>query len=1345
VTSTCNFLRETAWRIILIGLFLVSSASVALAISSPELVIGSVSSLSQIFGVAVAMMTGTGAYLARRLGLKSTVTLSSSAKYLTLGLGTISVILAGIIFVQYQNFRSANLERLQQTLVRPAQFDGTKIQDENLIETSFSKQETNSLAITTEEAAQYLAKNSNTVFLDIRETGENAMGTLPGAIHTRYPDVSVAQDEFGDKQVVLFCFNGNRSSETCEKLAALGIDCKFIAGGIEKWLVEGRPLSDTSIEDLSDLRALPPFENDTKLLGTKEFAQLNSEGNLQILDTRYPGDFASGFLPGAINIPIRALPTDELEDRISALEDKPTVVACYDRRSCFMGQVLAYELSKVGIPFIGRYTTPWEFFVPEPIKPHVQAWLLRQNAGLWDKSVERLAAGLVWIAKSSGLIAALVGLAVVSRLIVLPITLKSERDQIVSARNKTQLAAIKERLKHDPVRRARALQQHYEDLNITPVRNLLGLLFLPLMMLGLSAVERAAQSLSNTVFGLDLGLPDPTYVLPTIFGLLAGIYLQWVAAKTRRQAVLWMVIATPLVFLLGSRLSVAGGLYLCTSLVLLLIQRTFVTGHLKRTIGWLSDRVKPNGQPMAEQGVFALRDAQSLRNAGNKSLRLSVMQQSGLPVPDGVVLSSKFVSKYVHSAPLQRDWLADLVWNAIGERRCAVRSSSKSEDGAENSFAGVFESVLDVDRQSLSHALDQVIASFSAARVESYSAKGAHQNEANIVVQHMIDAEFSGVLFTQDPSASGLQMVEVVEGCGENLVSGNVTPTTLRFGRYSGRPVGAEIAPINLEPLLHMGRKIEALFQMPQDIEWAYADGHFHILQSRDITAQQGQSDAAKIRNSELARLLDLYSDRDPHDVILEQDELSEVLPQPTPISFDLMSRLWSPGGSLDHACRRLGVPYNLPENRPGHMLSVFGRTFVDTRLKNQTALRLGRTKARHLRKSAATVRADFQSNIVPKIRSKVVRLQAMDFAKLPHAQLLDAISEIETEFVQHAYVEAEVINILAGFLFSEAMVGSTASDRDRLMTPVLPNSPIQRVAACLQVDKSSRDDALIVAMGHRAAFDYELSEPRYCEDPALLIALSNNAGKAPGAASKYNASDAISMAIAFQDLKEQAKHETLRLVHQLRRALLALAGATQLGDLLFYMSIDEVLSLSSVPPMSLVDELTRRKSERSVLLAASAPAPSLTLFDLELLSAPTLKQSYEPGKLGGTCVSGTGRIIGKVFKVAQSADPDTAFANFRQGDIIVCSVIDPNWLPYVQQSGGVLAEVGGWLSHMAIIARESGVMMHVKCSGIMDLQTGQTIEMSDDGIIKLVEPSHKPDTNAESSIAEHSKVTASA
>jgi hypothetical protein len=54
----------------------------------------------------------------------------------------------------------------------------------------------------------------------------------------------------------------------------------------------------------------------------------------------------------------------------------------------------------------------------------------------------------------------------------------------------------------------------------------------------------------------------------------------------------------------------------------------------------------------------------------------------------------------------------------------------------------------------------------------------------------MIAAEYAGVLFTRDPSASGLVMIELVKGTAENLVSGAVRPHTLRFGRVSGRQFG---------------------------------------------------------------------------------------------------------------------------------------------------------------------------------------------------------------------------------------------------------------------------------------------------------------------------------------------------------------------------------------------------------------------------------------------------------------------------------------------------------------------------------------------------------------------------
>lgn len=1310
------------WQACVLGIAFLFSAGAALAIPSPELVIGSVSSLSQVFGIALATITGSSAYFARRLGIKPSEKTSAYTKYAPFFLGVICVVLTVSLFLQYKFHKTAELNRLQQTLIRPAQFDGTEIRDASLVETSFDSQQDHPLAISTTAAAALLGASDEAIFLDIRESGENEMGTLPGASHTRFPDISPLGGDFDGQTVILFCHNGNRSSETCEKLAALGIDCKFIAGGIEKWLVEGRQLSDTTIENLSDLRALPKFENDSTLIGTPEFSKLYDNDDLQILDVRYPGDFQSGHLPGAVNVPIRALPTAQLSDQISQLVNTPTVVACYDRRSCFMGQVLAYELSKAGIPFLGRYTTPWEFYIPAPTKPHVEAWLLQQNQTLWDRGIGLLASALARIASSSHLAFAILGLAVVSRLLVLPITLKSERDQIVTSQHKDEFAAVKLNLKSDPARKARAIRDFYDAHNITPGRNLLGLLFLPLMMLGLSAVEQSTQLSPSTFFKLDLAAADPTFILPAVFSICAGLYLQWVAGKTRKQSLLWFAISTPLIFLLGVQLSAAGALYLTISIALLLVQRSVISGN----VGQLFDRIRRSfrttRRPPAIRGLHFLDEPEALVNAGNKSLRLAIMKRDGLPVPTGVVLSPELIDSYSRNSGVQKEWTADLIWQSIGKVACAVRSSSAAEDGAENSFAGVFDSVLDVDRTSLCDAIDRVIASYSGNRVASYSSDQSHEFEASILIQKMIDAEYSGVMFTQDPSALGLQMVEYVEGCGENLVSGNLTPTTIQFGRFSLQQVDDQKAAIDLLPLLRLGQRIETLFGTPQDIEWAYTNGEFHILQSRDITALQNNTAQTSATQSELGKHYNRYKDRSPNEIILEQDELSEVLPHPTLASFDLMARLWSPGGSLDLACRRLGVPYNLPEGQPGHLVSVFGRTYVDTMLKEKTTLHVGRMKAKQLRKMAVRVRQEFQETSMQDIQKFASRLQATDFDRLPYVQLLEVTDEIVTTFTQEAYVEAEVINVLAGFLFSEAYstTADTPGDRRRLMSPVLPNAPSQRIVSCQSDDKALEQQALIDAMGHRSSIDYELSAPRYQEDPTSLTAIAVGVGHKVGKPLSLDQNDVVSMAIAFQDLKEQAKHETLRLVHQLRRALLAISRQTSLGDLVFHATINEILQLPQTPSKNFITDLSVRKQNRETLLNTSLPGPRLTLPDLELLSSPGLKTNLAPGEMAGTCVSGAGQTTGTVFKVNPSKSLEMTFDGFRAGDIIVCSVIDPNWLPYVQKAGGVVAEVGGWLSHMAIIARESGVMMLVKCNGIMGLETGGTVTLSDCGSITI-------------------------
>ncbi|KCV81766.1 hypothetical protein ATO10_10485 [Actibacterium atlanticum] len=1302
-----------------------------MAIPSPELVIGSVSSLSQVFAVGFAAVTGAGALVAKRLGIQPASVGKASGLWrravavlalLTLGLGALNI-------WQFNTQRSAELNRLQATLTRPAQGSGAKILDANLKETSFSKQNNSPLAMTTAQAQSLLTSDSgkDTLFFDVRETGENKMGTLPGAEHVRYPDFLNADMALEGKQVVLFCHNGNRSSETCAELAARGIDCRFIAGGIEKWIVEGRAFSDLNVKSLSDLRALPDYPNKNVLLNTKQFTKLINT-DIQIVDTRYPGDFESGHLPGAINIPLRALPTAELQQRIAALADKPTVAACYDRRSCFMAQVLGLEMSDAGIEFLGRYTTPWDYFEAPPVKPHVEEWLAAQSMGPWQSAIDGLAAALAWVAKHSHLVVGLFALSLASRLMVLPIALKSERDQLTTARHADELAALKESLRDDPTRRARAVQQFYADKGLTPMRNMMALLFLPLMMLGLSATQQASTQLGGSFLWIrDLGVPDPLFAAPLIFTLLACVYLHWAMAKTKRQAILWWALGGPAMFALVFQLAAAGNVYLCFSLGLLLLQRAYVTGHFSG----LSAQFKPVLERLRERGdihgVFPLHRTDALSQSGNKSYRLSIMKNAGLPVPDGLVVRTEAVEAYSNMSTPQKEQFSDQVWRMI-EQPCAVRSSAAGEDGEDQSFAGVFDSVLNVQGDAMRPALDAVVDSFSSARAQSYDTDTENGHDGNILIQQMVSAEYAGVLFTKDPAAPGLMMVEMVQGCGDDLVSGRVTPQSLRFGRYTLTAADDETPPVDLTPLLQMARQIEAIFGRPQDIEWAYADGAFKLLQSRDITTLGQGSPAEQARINEWERILAAYADHPSDTVVLEQDEMAELLPCPTPLSFSLMASLWAPGGSLDMACRQLRLEYNLPEGRPGHLVNLFGSTYVDRQLKEKMALRLNSAKARQLHREALSTLHRFRQEVVPELHETMAVWRAIDFGALPAHQILVSIAKLRKKLLREAYVEAEKINILASFTMTEAEQ-ATKDDPDarkRLMNPVLPHAPLNQINACATLKGEAQQRALMNLMGHRAIFDYELSEPRYAEAPELLAPMLETAATAPevhAMDTQIDPHDPVSLAIAFQDLKEHAKHEVLHLVALLRHATLALAEKTGMDDLIFYLTMDELLCLDLADTTALHAKAEARRAQALSLLPHAIRQVSLTLHDIERLSAPeNLRGGGSAEGLGGTCVSGDAPSKGRVFVADETAQTTAqAFEGFQDGDVIVCRMINPAWLPYLQRSNGVLSEVGGWLSHMAILAREKGIPMLVRCSGLESLETGQRVRLDPDGTIELV------------------------
>ncbi len=1312
------------------------SAYPAFAIPSPELVIGSVSSLTQIFAIGFAMVSGAIAAFGAKLGLKRKQGAVQSKFLINAVIVLVLLLSVSIGYLIYQkNQVDLNEQtRLQKTLTRPASFSGTKIQDKNLKETSLSAQKTSALSISTADAEEILntkPDTDETILLDIREDAEFATGTMPGARHIRFPDIATSGLNLKGKKVLLMCHNGNRSSETCARLAAMGIDCRFIAGGLEKWIVEGRKFTDSTVRVLSDLRAIPEYENKATLISTKQFETLIADADVQIIDTRYPKDFAINHLPNAINIPLRAMPTVDLNHALSNLENKPTLVACYDRRSCFMGQVLGLEMTKRGIDYLGRYTTPWDYFIAPPLKPHIQKWLTNQNKTLWDHAINILSGWLIYIAGKFHFIVGILLLSLVSRLVVLPITLKSEKDQIVLAAHKEKIKALKEQLKHDSVRQASAVQSLHKELGLTPMRNLTALLFLPLMMLGLSAIGKAAPASSNSFLWVaTLGAPDPLYLFPVTFCILAGIYLQLTLASTQKRRIVSWGVVVPVLFAMVFQLTAAGTIYLNFSLILLLIQRMYVTG----TLGQIKHAIQQSIQRWKIRNVFngiiPLNYTEALNACGNKSYRLAILKNAGFDVPKGAVVGSDVLKKYVTMSEDEKSSFFDLLWRMMGQKTCVVRSSGSDEDGSDQSFAGVFDSVLDVERAGLQDAFEHVLKSFQSNRADFYQVSEGKGHRGNILVQQMVDAQYSGVLFTQDPMAPGQVLLEMAKGTADDLVSGRITPLSLRYGKYTHLSCDEMVAPINVIELLKAGQSIEKLFDRPQDIEWAYRDGKFFFVQSRDITTLNLGSDTEQARQKEWLKFFNIYSNSTVNGPVLKQDEMSEVLPRPTPLSFSIMSSLWAQGGSVGQACRALGLNYKMPENANGHLFQLFGKVYSDVAVKSSTALHLPKTVERNLEKRCLSVENDFHQQFIPALQKKLAYWNAIDFSKLSLEDQLECVEQLTRLFVDEIYVVAEQVNILASFL---SLTADAECKRLRLnplqiMQCPMAHSPNSMMARASILPAEQCKEYLLQTMGHRALFDYELSMPRYSETPETLWKLSTNTvyslyrpqkGKTEHDAS--NLPDIIKLTLRFQDLKEHAKHESLRIFAILRKVLLEIDGKLGRNDFVFYLTYQELVGCVE-NNLSMLKEIAKKRAEETESIKPFAPSKAvLTMHDCELLSSSAPESELQTGDMQGTCVSGDMDVVGKVYLAFKEEETgQEELIDFNAGDILVCKMMNPAWLPYVLQSKAVICEVGGWLSHMAIVAREHNIPMVVGCSGLESLQNGDEIIMSNSGAIAL-------------------------
>jgi pyruvate,water dikinase len=171
------------------------------------------------------------------------------------------------------------------------------------------------------------------------------------------------------------------------------------------------------------------------------------------------------------------------------------------------------------------------------------------------------------------------------------------------------------------------------------------------------------------------------------------------------------------------------------------------------------------------------------------------------------------------------------------------------EDGAINSWAGRFESVLGVRSESLLQALRTVLASASAERAVAYARRvevDEREIEMAVIIQRQVEADYAGVINTKVATDNGNCVeIEIVLGLGEKLVDGSTTPARFLVavdGSVSASGPELGLPDDVIAELADLARSIEANFGTPQDVEFAIEGDDIFVVQSRPLTGVEGSS-----------------------------------------------------------------------------------------------------------------------------------------------------------------------------------------------------------------------------------------------------------------------------------------------------------------------------------------------------------------------------------------------------------------------------------------------------------------------------------------------------------------------
>ena len=735
----------------------------------------------------------------------------------------------------------------------------------------------------------------------------------------------------------------------------------------------------------------------------------------------------------------------------------------------------------------------------------------------------------------------------------------------------------------------------------------------------------------------------------------------------------------------------------------------------------------------------------------------------------------------------------------------AVRSSATAEDLPTASFAGQQDSYLNIiGKEAILQHISRCWASLFTERAITYRLQNGFDHRKvflSVVVQKMVFPQAAGILFTADPVTSNRKVssIDASFGLSEALVSGLVNGDVYKVceGKIADKRVstGQALTDEQILQLERIGRKIEAHFGYPQDIEWCLADDEFYIVQSRPITTLYPVPEASDGGDHVYVSVGHQQMMTDPIKPLgISVWLLTGARPMfkigGGRLFVDITMSLASPAGRQN----LLGVLGHSDPLIRDALITIIDRDFI--KLDPNDKSEPGPVKS-HIGMTSADILAEAGND--PAIVVDLVRSSETSLSDLKHniqkrsgLEVFDCILEDMQQRRQRA-LDMKNLSVIMAAIHASAWINEKMNDwlgeknvADTISLSVSNNVTSEMGMKLLDVAdvirpypeiieylQQAKDDNFLDELGHleggqqvrdaitafldkygmRCAGEIDITRTRWSEKPSILapMILSNIRNLEPGASKRkfeqgrqealkkeqdllarlkqlpggeekaVETKQMIDVVRNFIGYREYPKYDIVSRYFVYKQALLKEAELLVRGGVLherediYYLAFEELQEVIRTHKLD-YEIIDRRKSEyRSY---EKLTPPRVITSDGEIITGAYKRENIPVAAIAGLAVS-SGVVEGRARVILDVED-----AELGSEDILVTAFTDPSWTPLFVSIRGLVTEVGGLMTHGAVIAREYGLPAVVGVENATRLiRDGQWIRVNGtDGYVEIVE-----------------------